>query len=86
MRIDERRRERQARRRRSRGARSCRGLADLGDHAVVDAHVEHRVDPLDGIEHARAADHEVVRARAPGEHHATPTAVSTATGPVVSRS
>ena len=60
--------------------------ADLRDHAVVDPDVERRVDPFAGIEDARAADDDVVCAGAPDEHHATPTAVSTATGPLVSRS
>ncbi len=61
-------------------------LANLRDDAVVDAHVERRVDPLDGVEHARTAHHDVFGPRAPREHHATSTVVSTATGPVVSRS
>jgi len=56
------------------------------NHAVVDAHVEDRVDPFDGIEHARAAHDDVLRSGASGEHHATSTVVSTATGPVVRRS
>ena len=37
--------------------------------------------PSTGSSDARAADDDVVCARAAGEHHATPTAVSTATGP-----
>ena len=61
-------------------------LAELGDHAVVDPHVEHRIDTLRWIEQSRAADDDVVGAAAAGKHHATPTADSTTTGPVVSRS
>ena len=61
-------------------------LGDLGDRAVVDAHLEPRVDPLDGIEHARAADDEVrARELLLPEHHATSAAASawTPTGPPV---
>ena len=55
--------------------------------AFVDPHVEDRVDPLRRVEHARAADDEVVaRPLLHPQHHATSTAVSTSTGPVVSRS
>jgi hypothetical protein len=56
-------------------------VPELGDHTGVEAHVEHAVDALDGIDDPRAADDE-----ARGAHHATSTVVSTATGPVVSRS
>ena len=61
-------------------------LADLGDHTVVDPHVEDRVDSLDRIEDAGATDDDVVGAGPARQHHATSTAVSTATGPEVSRS
>ena len=54
--------------------------------AFVDPHVEGRVEAPDRIEQACAADDDVVCACAPGEHHATSTVASTATGPVVSRS
>ena len=63
-------------------------VPSCGDRAAVDAHVEHGVDTAGRVEHARAADDEVVAALLADEdrHHATSTAVSTATGPVVSRS
>ena len=61
-------------------------FAELGNHAVVDPHVEGCIDTLGRIEQSRAADHDVVCAAAAGEHHATPTADSTTTGPVVSKS
>ena len=60
--------------------------AELGDDAVVDPHVEQGVDTLDRIEHARAANDEVLAPDRAREHHATSTAVSTATGPEVRRS
>jgi hypothetical protein len=49
-------------------------VAELRDRAAVDADVEHRVDALDRVEHARAADDEVVAAALADEHHATSTA------------
>ncbi len=61
--------------------------SDLGDHAAVDTNVEDPVESLHRVEQARAADQDVVCSGASGEHHATPTAASTATGrPAVSRS
>jgi len=63
-----------------------RGGLTLRDRAGVDPHLEERVDPLDRIEHARAADHEI-GARKPllPQHHATSAAASacTPTGPPV---
>ncbi len=61
-------------------------LRDLGDRAAVDPHLEPRVDPLGGIEHAGAADDEIgVRKLLLPEHHATSAAASacTPTGPPV---
>ena len=60
--------------------------ADLRDHSAVDPHVENRVDPLNRVEDASTTDDDVVGANGARQHHATSTAVSTATGPVVSRS
>jgi hypothetical protein len=63
--------------------------AELRDHAVVDPDVDLRVDALDRVEHARAADDQVfLRCVFDEEHHATPigTSASTGFGPVVSRS
>ena len=60
-----------------------------GDHALVDPDVEHRVHALDRVEHARAANDQVVLAPVLAvEHQATSSgsAASTGTGPVVSRS
>ena len=59
---------------------------NLRHDAVVDPHVHHAVDPRHRIEDARAADDDVLRACLPDEHQATSTAVSTETGPAVSRS
>ena len=90
VRIDEGGREHETRRRRRPGARSRRRVSrDCGDHAVVDADVERRVDALGGIEHARAAKDDVRRLLlARPEHHATSAAASarTPTGPPVSTS
>ena len=86
VRVDERRREHETGRIDDPMAVRVEVGADLRDHAVVDADVERRVDSLRRIEDARAADHDVVCAGAADEHHATPTAVSTATGPLVSKS
>ena len=64
-------------------------VAELGDDSVVHAQVEHGVDLLDRVDHARVADDEVL----PGsglreERHATSSIASvfTSTGPWVSRS
>jgi hypothetical protein len=55
--------------------------AEGGDHAVVNAHVHHRVHALDGIQHTCAAHHEVFGWGLLGEeHHATPTGSPTGTG------
>ena len=60
-------------------------LRDVGDHAVVDSHVERRIDALDRVDDARSANDDV---RSPPlldpEHHATSAAASarTPTGPV----
>ena len=64
-------------------------LRDLGDRPAVDPHLEPRVDPLGGIEHAGAADDEIrARELLLPEHHATSAAASawTPTGPPVSTS
>ncbi len=57
--------------------------SELRDRAAVDANVEHRVDAAGRVEDARAADDEVLVSLFADEDHATSTAVSTATGPVV---
>ena len=73
---------------RSRGARSCRARSPIcGDHPAVDPHVERsrrRLRP-DRARARRGSRCSSLPVR-PREHHATPTADSTATGPVVSRS
>ena len=64
-------------------------LRDLGDRAAVDPHLEPRVDPFGGIEHAGAADDEIRTGKfALPQHHATSAAASacTPTGPPVSTS
>ena len=62
--------------------------ADRRDRAAVDADVDDLVDAFGRVEDAGAADDEVVGAATSYEDaaHAIPTAVSTATGPLVSRS
>ena len=55
VRIDERRREHEAVRVDDPVRVPLERRADRGDHAVVDADVDVRVDALDGVEHARAA-------------------------------
>ncbi len=65
--------------------------AELGDHAVVHAHVERGVHATSGVDDARTADDEAVERRVlDGEqrHDATSssTSAATATGPWVSRS
>ena len=86
MRIDERRDEREAGCFDDAVSVRLEALADLRDHPAVDADVQRRVDALDGIDDARTAHNHVVVSLPAGEHQATPTAVSTATGPAVSRS
>ena len=86
MRIDERGRERQPPRVDDAVIVGADSDSDLRDHTVVDAQVHHRVDALHRIEHARRAHDDVLGTGPADEHHATSTAVSTATGPVVSRS
>ena len=64
-------------------------LADGGDRARVDPHVEDRVDPSRRVDHARAADDEVLAGPVlDPEHHATSAAASSRTpaGPPVSTS
>ena len=58
------------------------------DRAAVDADVEDGVDAAGRVEHPHAAHDQVVASLLSHEqiHQATSTAVSTATGPVVSRS
>src|SRR5207248_11469027 len=57
---------------------------ERSNHAVVDADVDRRVDSLRGIEHARAANDEVLARAFPDEqhrrHHATSTGSPTGTG------
>jgi len=63
--------------------------AELGDDAVVNPHVELAVDALDRIEHAGAADDDVLLRRVlDEEHQATSIGISALTGlgPLVSRS
>ena len=71
--------------------RLCARLRELGDDALLDDHVESRVDSFDRIEHTGAADYE--RARRGGsrvqDHQATSfisTGRASETGPCVSRS
>ena len=63
---------------------------ELGDDTRVDANVKDTVDALAWIDHARAADDQVLLARLPEQHHAAPiscrAAAWTAAGPWVSRS
>ena len=64
-------------------------FCDRGDDAVVDAHVEHRVDSLGGIDDARAAQHDVLARPFSGEEHQATSAAASArtpTGPPVSTS
>jgi hypothetical protein len=89
VRVDERRREHEARRVDQAVAVRVEPDADLRHHAAVHADVDHRVDALAGIDHARAADDDVVLgAVRADEHHATSwiSATLTPTGPCVSRS
>ena len=62
--------------------------ADLGDHAPVHADVQQLVDSQRRVDHAGAADDEVVLAALAEQHHATSSATwaTTSTGPRVSRS
>ena len=84
--VDERRREHTARRVDHAVPVRVEVAAELRDHAVIDANVEQGVDTLQRIEHARSANDEALPPDRACEHHATSTAVSTATGPEVSRS
>ena len=86
VRVDERRRENRPVRLDDSVLVRVQPLAELGNHAVVDPHIERRIDTLGRIEQSRTADDDVLGAAAAGEHHATPTADSTTTGPVVSKS
>ena len=64
-------------------------LCNRGDDAVVDAHIERRVDSLGRVDDACAAQHDVLAwAFSPEEHHATSAAARarTPTGPPVSTS
>ena len=63
--------------------------SERGDHAVVDTHVEDRVDARARIDDACPADDEALfRGRLRVQHHATSSGdcALIATGPVVSRS
>ena len=64
VRVDERRREDEP-------FRSSRDALDRGDDAVLDGHGGRAVEPLDGIDHARADRQRVPRSVRPREHHAT---------------
>ena len=86
VRVDERRHERLARRLDHAMLVRVESLTDLRDHAAVDANVEDRIHSLERVDESRAAHDDVLASDPPGEHHATPTADSTATGPAVSRS
>ena len=90
MRIDEGRREHEALALDHTVAVRLEVRTDLGDDTAVDPHVADRVDLLDRIEHARAANDEVVPAapRLDVQHQATSSGSgdATGTGPVVSRS
>ncbi len=86
MRVDEGGREHEALARDHAVAVGVEPDPDRGDHSSVDADIEERVDPLGRVEDARAAYDEVVCPAPADEDHATPTTVSTATGPLVSRS
>ena len=90
MRIDEGRRQHEALALDHAVAVRLEVRTDLGDDTAVDPHVADRVDLLDRIEHARAADDEVVPAppRLDVQHQATSSGSgdATGTGPVVSRS
>jgi hypothetical protein len=86
MRIDERRREDEPVRLDDAVLVRVHRLGDLGDRSVVDPHLEPRVGPLDRVEHARAAEHDVgARKLLLPEHHATSAAARacTPTGPPV---
>ena len=64
--------------------------SELRDHAAVDADVERGIDILGGIDHARAANDEIVAALLAEQHHAAPISCRapawTPVGPCVSRS
>src|SRR5207247_8966991 len=64
-------------------------LAERCDHAVIDTHVETRIDALDRIDDAGTPEDDVrPRLRLRRQHHATPAAarLRTPTGPPVSPS
>ena len=89
VRVDERRCEHEARRVHDAVLVRVDALRHRGDDAVVDAHVERRVDPLPRVEHARAAKDDVCAGTIlDPQHHATSAAASarTPTGPPVSTS
>ena len=89
MRVDEGRREHEARALDDAVLVGVEARPELGDRPAVDAHVADGVDAFRGVEHPRAADHDVVLTSVPGEeHHATSSGspALTGTGPVVSRS
>ena len=89
VRIDERRREQQPAALDDSVAVRMEDGADLGDDAVVHAHVERLVDPRRGVEDARALDDDaLLGGLLREEHHATSVrlAACTPTGPCVSRS
>ncbi len=89
VRIDERRCEQQSARLDDPVAVRMEDGSDLGDHPVVDPHVEDVVDPRCRVEHACALEDEAFLGCLFGkEHHATSVreAACTPTGPCVSRS
>ena len=63
---------------------------ELRDDTPVDADVQDRINPFGRVDHARAADDQVLLARLPEQHHAAPiscrAAAWTPAGPWVSRS
>src|SRR5438552_1002025 len=89
VRIDERRREQHALRLHDSMRIRVDVSAEGGDHAVVDADVEGRIETGNRIENARASDDEILlRGVLDEQHHATSStdSVLIPTGPLVSRS
>ena len=86
MRVDERGSENEARALDDAMAVGREPLPDLRHQSAVDAYVDDCVEPPRRIDHAGTSDHQVLRPARPDEDHATSIAVSTRTGPVVSRS